>query len=306
MDQSLPQSSSSRGDPASRGYIDWSAAFAGALIAASLSFVLITFGAAAGLFSVSPWPNSGVPARAAVWLGIMYVVAQQIGAFMAGGYVAGRMRPRWNDASEDEVDFRDGLHGGLVWALGIAIGAILAFSAAGVTARSGASLAAPAASAIAERGTDVVLDALMRPAPGNAQGPGVANPAPAAPGQTPAPGNATQLRAEIGRIIASAAASGTLSQENKTYVAQIVARQTGISPQEAEARVDRAVNATLDAADRARRATMLVALVSGVSIMVSFAASWWGALRGGHHRDNAVAARFSFAPRRPRTTSSVR
>jgi CHAT domain len=37
---------------------------------------------------------------------------------MAGGYVAGRMRLRWHEAG-DETEFRDGLHGGLVWAVAV-------------------------------------------------------------------------------------------------------------------------------------------------------------------------------------------
>jgi hypothetical protein len=59
---------------------------------------------------------------------------QQIGAFMAGGYVAGRMRSRWRETG-DESDFRDGLHGGLVWAVGVTIGALIFLSTAGAVAR---------------------------------------------------------------------------------------------------------------------------------------------------------------------------
>jgi hypothetical protein len=35
-------------------------------------------------------------------------MAQQIGAAMVGGYVAGRMRSRWDQITEHEVEFRDG------------------------------------------------------------------------------------------------------------------------------------------------------------------------------------------------------
>ena len=63
---------------------------------------------------------------------------------MAGGYVAGRMRSRWHETGH-EVEFRDGLHGGLVWAVGVVIGAALFLSAAGSVAKTGAEVAGGAA-----------------------------------------------------------------------------------------------------------------------------------------------------------------
>ena len=94
---------------------------AGAVLAAALSFVLLTFGTAIGLSATSSWPGSGC-GQGARQSGCVRVMTQQIGAFMVGGYVASRMRSRWHEANQDEVEFRDGLHGGLVWAVGIVIG----------------------------------------------------------------------------------------------------------------------------------------------------------------------------------------
>jgi len=119
-------------------FIEWGAVIAGAVMAAALSFVFLTFGTAIGLTTVSPWPNSGVSAKTAASLAIFWTLAQQIGAFMIGGYIAGRLRARWAEANEDETEFRDGLHGALVWAVGITIGAMLLFATAGAVARVGA------------------------------------------------------------------------------------------------------------------------------------------------------------------------
>ena len=44
-------------------------------------------------------------------LGIMV----PIGSLLIGGYIAGRMRAPREGADEAETEFRDGLHGGLVW-----------------------------------------------------------------------------------------------------------------------------------------------------------------------------------------------
>ena len=77
-----------------------------------------------------------------------------------------------------EAEFRDGLHGGLVWAVGVVIGAALFLSTAGSVAKTGAEVAGGAA-AMAGASTsdpmDAVLDTMLRPttvaqaAPGSPQ-----------------------------------------------------------------------------------------------------------------------------------------
>jgi hypothetical protein len=99
-------------------------------------------------------------------------------------------------------------------------------------------------------------------------------------------------------MLASAIASGSLPGESRAYLAQLVSQQTGLSPQEADARINAAVTATREAADKARRGAVLAGLVTGLSLVLSFAAAWWAALQGGHHRDNAIPARFAYLPRR--------
>src|SRR5215468_4528119 len=121
-------------------FVEWGAVLAGAFLAAAISFVLLTFGTAIGLSATSPWPNAGAPAKVIATLAVLWAMMQQIGAFMAGGYVAGRLRARWHETSQHEVEFRDGLHGGLVWAVGIVIGAALIMATAGAAAKTGADL----------------------------------------------------------------------------------------------------------------------------------------------------------------------
>jgi hypothetical protein len=272
-------------------FVEWGAVFAGAVLAGAISFVLLTFGAAIGLSATSPWPNSGVSAKVIVSLAIFFAMAQHIGAFMAGGYVAGRMRSRWGDTA-DEVEFRDGLHGGLVWAVGIVIGAALVFATAGAVVRTGADVATKSTAALASRsdGSDMVLDAMLRSTPGG-------------PGQTTTPRARSgspedDPRPEISRILASSIASGSLTEQNRTYLDQLVSQRTGLSQQDAEKRVTEAVNQTREAADKARRAALLTGFVTAASLIISFGAAWWAALRGGHHRDNSVPARFEFGTTR--------
>src|SRR5215813_11093267 len=118
-------------------YVEWGAVLAGAVLAAALSFVLLTFGTAIGLSATSPWPNSGLSAKVIASLAVFWTMAQQISSLIIGGYVAGRMRSRWHESGH-EAEFRDGLHGGLVWAVAVIVSALLVFATASVAARTGA------------------------------------------------------------------------------------------------------------------------------------------------------------------------
>jgi hypothetical protein len=177
------------------------------------------------------------------------------------------------------------------------IGAALFIATAGAVARTGAEVtgkAAVSAASSTNAPMDAALDTLLRPA---AQQPAAAG-APAAPGAR-APASPKAARATIGRILVRSVASGSVvSNDNRSFLAQLVSQQTGLSQQEAEARVTAALNAAREAADKARRAAILTGLVTAISLIVSFGAAWWAALKGGDHRDNAVPARFDFNTRR--------
>jgi hypothetical protein len=123
---------------------------AGAVLAAAFSFVLLTFGAAIGLSATSPWPNSGMSVKVIATLAVFWALAQQIGSLMAGGYVAGCMRSRWHEAG-DEREFRDGLHGGFVWAVAVLISAFLVFATANLVVRTGADVAGKAVAGATSR-----------------------------------------------------------------------------------------------------------------------------------------------------------
>ena len=56
-----PLGSSATPAPGS-SFVEWGSVLAGAVLAAAISFVLLTFGAAIGLSATSPWPNSGASA----------------------------------------------------------------------------------------------------------------------------------------------------------------------------------------------------------------------------------------------------
>lgn len=280
-------------------FVEWGAVLAGGAMAAAISFVLLTFGAAIGISFVSPWANAGASTNVIASLAVFWTMAQQIGAAMVGGYIAGRMRSRWGETTEHEVEFRDGLHGGLVWAVGIIISAALLLWTIGAVARTGAEVGgglAPAAAANADPFAYQV-DVLLR-----SGGTRAAAATPGAP--QPAVAQNADQRAEIVRILTKSVAADALSEADRTHLGGVVAQRTGLSQPEAEKRASdayaEASRAAKEAAGKARRAAILTGFVTAASLLVALGAAWWAAQRGGHHRDNSIPARF-FTPahRRP-------
>jgi hypothetical protein len=191
-----------RTDAVGSSFVEWSAVLAGAVLAAALSFVLLTFGTAIGLSATSPWPNSGLSPKVIASVAVFWVMAQHIGSVMAGGYVAGRMRSRWHEPGH-EAEFRDGLHGGLVWAVGVLISALLVFATADVATKTGADVLGKTVSSLATPTDrmDAVLDTMLRSTTTvQAAAPGSAAPTTTTTRQRAA--NMDETRAEITRILA--------------------------------------------------------------------------------------------------------
>lgn len=272
-----------------KSYIDWPAIFGGVVLASAISLVLISFGSAIGLSFADFHAREGV---SPIWVGIAaatWLIWVQVSSFMAGGYLTGRMRRRIGDATEHESDVRDGAHGLLVWAGASILGAALTIGGLGAvanTAGAAASTVANAASNVAgdgavEDANGYFVDMLFRPATG-----------------APANADLSGVRGEAGRIFANAAVSGTVPEEDRTYLASLVAANTGADQATAEARVDQVVTSieaartqAIEAAEAARKTTVVGAFLIAASLLISAIGAYWAASLGGRHRDeNTVFA----------------
>jgi hypothetical protein len=156
-----------------KSYVDWPAIIAGIVLASAISILLLTFGSAIGL-SMTDFDGEGVDP---LWFGIaaaLWLLWVQVSSFMAGGYITGRLRRRHFNATEHEVDVRDGAHGVLVWAGALVLGAFLAVSGLGAAANavgSAVSTLTTAAADVADEAGGTAadpsayfVDALFRPA----------------------------------------------------------------------------------------------------------------------------------------------
>lgn len=110
-----------------RSYVDWAAILAGAALTTAIALVLLAFGGALGLSVTSPYEGEGLSPTAFAIAAGLWLLWVHLLSFYVGGYVAARLRPRATDATEHEVEVRDGLHGLLVWAVGVIAAAVIAF-----------------------------------------------------------------------------------------------------------------------------------------------------------------------------------
>ena len=343
--------------PARFSYLEWGPVIAGALGAAAIALVFFTFGSAIGLSVVSPYPYAGLSVTTFLVLAALFTALVQVGSFAAGGYLAGRMRSPWLSGVESERQFRDGSHGFAVWAVGILIGAAIALSgaggalktavqatatlSAGAVAGGGAAMGPAIADRVSMQPSDMAIDLLLRPAPGQMaarpapMAPAAPAAAPATPATPPAAGAAQpetapatdprpapaaaanegmrmemrriprgELQGPLGRVFTSSLASGTMAPADRTYLAEVVARQTGLPQAEAEKRVDEAYAAAKDAeakaraaADKARKMGAIAAFLAAATLLIACAAACAGAALGGRHRDERVAIRLFGASR---------
>jgi hypothetical protein len=242
-------------------YIIWGPTFGGGLVAAAVFFVLMTFATAIGLAVSSASPTWRDTSTGLVVLSGAWVVLTAIGSFALGGYIAGRIHSTWR-TNPDEVHFRDGLHGLVVWSLAVIIGAILTLATTATISQSTSK--------------------------NSAVGPGTAaaaNPSDAEPGfltfeldrlfwadnrQQPTD---SQTRAEAGRILERGLGRSELVKDDHDHLVQLVSSRTGLPAADADRRVAQVLSESRDAARKARRSGVIIAFTLAAALAAGAAAA---------------------------------
>jgi hypothetical protein len=251
-------------------YIHWGPVIAGAIVAAATSFVLMTFAGAVGLSIASPSPTWRDTSIGLAVLSGFWVLVTVVGSMALGGYLAGRVRSTWT-TSADEIEFRDGVHGLLVWALAVVIGGLLAWGTASAITAVRSSIAT------ADRPTTgepaflaLELDRLFR----SERRPERADP---------------DARAEAGRIILTGIGRRDVTTDDRAQLVRLVAARTGLAQPEADRRVAQSLQEARQAARRIRASGVIVGFMAAASLAAGAAAAWAAAGIGGKHRDQAVS-----------------
>src|SRR4051812_40342130 len=190
-------------EPASAGVlgaVQWAPVFAGAMAAAALPFVLHSVAVGVGLSVGSAAPSWRDASFALVLLSALYLVLTAIAAYGFGGYVAGLLREPVT-APADEVEFRDGMHGLLVWALATLLTAAFALATAQSMTRLAAPAGGQAGAATSVSGENVIafdLDRMLR-------------------SERPVEQNVNYDRAQAARILLTTSSHRGMLPEDRTF-----------------------------------------------------------------------------------------
>jgi hypothetical protein len=247
--------------------LQWTPIVAGALTAAAISSILVSFGATVGL-GVSSTAPTWRDASVALWvLSGIFLVLQALISFGCGGYIAGRVRAPYARTAGDDTEKRDGFHGIAAWALAVVLGAALAGLIASAVNRPTA-LTSPSATT-EPTVLSYEIDHLFR----SARRPPTAELAPA--------------RSEAGRILLTASSHSGVSTDDRTYLVQLVTSATGLTGADAERRADTVIADARTAIRHARAGSVILAFSIATALLLGAIAAWTGAESGGRHRDGA-------------------
>jgi len=251
-------------------FVHWTPVIAGALVASALSLVFIAFGGSLGLSVASTAPTWRDTSATLTLLSGLYLVLTALVSFGFGGYVAGRLRTTWDPGLHSEfVEFRDGTHGLLSWALAVVISGLVA---AVITTAVSSKSVAPVTTPVASTGETLIaydLDRLFR-------------------SDRREQGNLAYSRAEASRILLAATSRTGMKPDDRQYLSRLIASQTGIAQPDADRRVDEAVAAATLAVKRARQSGVILGFSIAVSLLLGAAAAWYAACLGGQHHDQTA------------------
>lgn len=288
-------------------YVDWAAVLAGAVVAAAVASVFAAFGAALGLSTISAAPQDG--GSFSFWLIVtaIWAVVSLAVSYLAGGYVAGRMRRRIDPATADEIAARDSINGLVVWGIGILVTTWMTLGMIGTATHTAGTVVAAAAETATSAAAGGMAQAVGAAVPDDAGAIGwisdslMRTPLAAAPTGTTA--DAVGLADDGAAILANLMRTGEIADDDRAFLVAATARVTGLTPAEAEARVaqaltaaedaraeaarqrDEAETAAREAAEAARVGTILTGFLFAAASLVAAATAVAGAVRGGRHRD---------------------
>ncbi|WP_051361969.1 hypothetical protein [Solimonas soli] len=280
--------------------VSWSAIFAGAAAAGGATLLLFLLGAGLGLSVLEPRENGGIGFGALGWSTVAWIGITQLIASAAGGYIAGRLRSKWDGLAADEVHFRDTAHGFLSWA--VATLAMVTLTGASLLSAVGGSNGLATATGGFIAGAATVGATAGPRAVGAGGSESLSFVAATLLGDERSSANAAEdeapssdLVAKVGAVLARAMQSGQLSDEETRYLGGLVAQRNGISQAEGETRVKQAfaqlqavggdVQGSVKAAtDRARKASAFTTLWLLVALLCGAFVASGAALFGGRHR----------------------
>jgi hypothetical protein len=278
--------------------ISWPSIFGGALAITAISVIFLAFGAALRLTSAAG------PGMKATAIGAIALIVAQWVASGIGGYLTGRLRTKWVAVHDHEVFFRDTAHGFLAWATAMIFGVVLLSLAASTglghmhraamtggmreggpmayyvdslyrngSATSSSTATAPESVSVTGTETTPAGTASVAPTPLTA------TPSGATPRINP------EVRDESSRILMRSMGRKGISDDDRSYLAQLVAGQTGLSQTDAATRVNNVVAQEQADGLKMRKGAGHFALFAALSMLIGAFVASAAAAFGGSQRD---------------------
>lgn len=277
--------------------ISWRAIFAGAIAATGISLVLMLLGTGLGLAFSGPDPNDSQTVfsftnKVIIWLIVMQWIASGL-----GGYIAGRLRTKWTNIDSDETFFRDTTSGLVTWCVATLLTAAFIVTTTAATVSSGGRMALMATQMHKYRSQpenggmpmrlapflDYQTDMLFRSVPSQPLG---------EEAEVPVRPYAGDARREASAILMNSMKTGALSENDRNYLASLIAMHANISQEDAMNRVNAAaqkvtgMKAEIKAmADKARRMSSTFSLLTALSMFLGAFIAAVTAVIGGRERD---------------------
>jgi len=268
--------SETRAGPLAEGTVvglDWTPVVAGAFAAAALAFVLHSFAVALGLGVSSASPTWRDSSSALVLLTGLYLLLVALVSYGFGAYLAARLRVRFADAPAEDIEFRDGMHGLVVWALATLLTGLVAVAVLEAAPRLAAPSGTSAGQVSSVAGENIIafdLDRLFR-------------------GERRPAGDMTYVRAEAARILLTTSSHNGMQADDRAYLVRLVAATTGLAQADADKRVMQIAAQAKANIDRARHTAVIIGFMAGAAALIGAVAAWFAAGAGGRHRDGREA-----------------
>lgn len=223
------------------GRIDWGAVIAGVAMLVAVTLILNLLGVGIGITATEPLQPGETPSATAfgIGAGIWWVVSNWI-AVGVGAFIAGRVAHRL-------LDVDGGLHGLVVWAIGLILTMTMFASIAGSIASGVTSTIGMGVQTAAQSDNRSLVDRLTAPA--NQQ---------------------TDLEAELRRFIANP------ESVDRNRIVDVIAREAGVDRTEAERRLAQAETEARQAADTAATVLGQTAIWGVVALLIGAVAGYFG------------------------------
>jgi predicted transcriptional regulator len=264
----MPLSETREGIASPNFSLTWGPVIAGAIAAAALALVLNSFGLAIGLAFASASPTWRDTSFALVLLSGLYLVLAALASYGLGGYIAGRMRRRYDPGEFPE--FQDGMHGLVVWGIATLVAGVIAAVTLPLLPHTPGVVSGTPQATNSVPGENLIgfeLDRLFR---GSERRTG---------------GDLSYDRAEATRILLTTSSHSGMDPGDRAYLARLVASDTGTPAPDAERRVDEVAARVKQDISRARSSAVILAFMAGAAALLGAIAAWAAAITAGRYRD---------------------